>query len=116
MKTRIRPLKNACEIGRFDGNNYPDPVKYRHLIDDPSLNDEKKDELILGVWVLMEGLVKRFYTGQIPAALLEEGLVSEQILKDFLEQGQRPHAPVRASKKRKPSRKNTKRTKRDLTI
>ncbi len=39
----------------------PEPKDYRHLIDDPDLTDEQKDELILMVWDLMAQLVDMVY-------------------------------------------------------
>ncbi len=43
----------------------PDHTKYRHLVDDSTLADEQKDEMILTVWGIMSKLVDAIYDGTL---------------------------------------------------
>jgi hypothetical protein len=74
----------------------PDHTKYRHLIDDQSLTDEQKDEMILTVWGIMSKLVDAIYDGTLDEAPAKRPPTYNKKLRNF-------RHPSRVRKTRKSS-------------
>jgi len=72
----------------------PDHKKYRHLIDDPTLTDEQKDEMILAVWGIMSKLVDALYDGTLDEKPTNRPPAYNKKLRNF-------RRPSRARKARK---------------
>jgi hypothetical protein len=72
----------------------PDHTKYRYLVDDPTLTDEQKDEMILAVWGIMSKLVDAIYDGTLDEPSAKRACIPDIKQRNF-------RRPSRVRKKRK---------------